>query len=686
MPGFDINRLLEEDEAVKGMDVPYRFGKAFDVNYSLSDGIWTKVDSGMVWLMKVTSSGAYSINFIFNKLYLPEGSGLYLYSDDGSMVYGPVTSKQNLESGVFLTDIIKGESAIMYLYVPENKKEDARLTISRIVHGYKNLYAGLFESGKGLGDSGDCEKDVECYSDWDNESKAVALVLLANGDELCSGSLLNNTAQNFRAYFLTAFHCADCDPKDGTISSDEEYDTENWMFRFHYKKTECDGSEVATYFTYTQDEIRAAWNTTDFILVEMQESPLFNQKLSFLGWDNSGDAPNEAICIHHPSGDVMKISFDDESPTSEFNNTHWLVDTWDIGNTEPGSSGSPLFNQNDRVVGQDHMGDLIAPICHEEKGTYFGKFSNSWTGDSTNTTRLSNWLDPCGTGVSTLNTIPSAYISGPDNVCTSNSTFTLHNKPASTSVTWSVSPGNRVTPSSGNGTNATFHGSCSNIGNAEITFTLSNACGNDTEISKDFVAAGPDPFDVELDVFTSDGDHANKYGGTWVLCPNSIYHIYLINNSSCSTSGYKWTLPPSLTKNYTYNNMISVNTNSNPGGNIIVKAQTCCSDCGSNVQILSDYVGTDYSCGYGYMSFTPNPTAGETTLELKTDNIKNITEGDIWKAEIFNQKMVMIHKTKRLQDKKYTINTSGWENGIYYVRVNIIDKGIVLSGKFVVER
>ena len=97
------------------MDVPYRFGKGFDVNYSLAYGKWIKVDSGRVWLMKVSSPGAYSINFIFNELSLPEGAELYLYSYDGSMVYGPVTSKQNLERKLYLTDIIKGESVILYL-------------------------------------------------------------------------------------------------------------------------------------------------------------------------------------------------------------------------------------------------------------------------------------------------------------------------------------------------------------------------------------------------------------------------------------------------------------------------------------------------------------------------------------------------------------------------------------------
>ena len=119
MPRFDVMPLLEEDEALLGMDLPYRFGKAFDVKYTLSDGIWTKVDSGSVWLMKITSSGASSLNFIFNELYLPEDAKLYIYNTDGSMVYGPITPIQNFENSFFLTDIVYGESVILYLYVPE---------------------------------------------------------------------------------------------------------------------------------------------------------------------------------------------------------------------------------------------------------------------------------------------------------------------------------------------------------------------------------------------------------------------------------------------------------------------------------------------------------------------------------------------------------------------------------------
>ncbi|MBA7533301.1 hypothetical protein ES705_25536 [subsurface metagenome] len=86
----------------------------------------------------------------------------------------------------------------------------------------------------------------------------------------------------------------------------------------------------------------------------------------------------------------------------------------------------------------------------------------------------------------------------------------------------------------------------------------------------------------------------------------------------------------------------------------------------------------------GFLSFFPNPATVEITMELKTDNIDTFTEGDKWEAEIFNRQMLLMHKTTRLEDKTYTINVSGWKEGIYYVRVKVKDQ--LVSGKFIVTR
>jgi len=114
--------------------------------------------------------------------------------------------------------------------------------------------------------------------------------------------------------------------------------------------------------------------------------------------------------------------------------SHWFVHI-DNGTLEHGSSGSPLFNENKKVIGQLHSGN---PGCNSDKRFWFGCFHRSWTGGGTNETRLSNWLDPTGTGAVTVNTSRSPTISGPDAVCPGSTvTFTVNNAP--TGYVWGCS-------------------------------------------------------------------------------------------------------------------------------------------------------------------------------------------------------------------------------------------------------
>jgi hypothetical protein len=127
----------------------------------------------------------------------------------------------------------------------------------------------------------------------------------------------------------------------------------------------------------------------------------------------------------------MKISFDNNSlvpnrnvlpwnnGTSSPVNTHWTVG-YDNGTIEGGSSGSPLFDQNYRVIGQLHGGASICPPVTE----YYGQFHKSWVGGGTNDSRLSNWLDNNNTNTSTLNSIPCVTVNFYNKTVTTNTTVT----------------------------------------------------------------------------------------------------------------------------------------------------------------------------------------------------------------------------------------------------------------------
>jgi len=428
MQKVDIQTLLEEDKKELNPNVPMRFGTALDVNLDInSSGEWFEIDSGRVWKLELSSDGAYSINMIFDKFYMPKGAELFIYSADYSMTFGPITYMQNNEINRFSTDLIKGNSAIIELYEPNTVKNKTILRIDKVIHGYKNLFNEYVISDPEH-DSENCNNDVDCpeFNAWHEQSDAVSLIILADGTRLCSGCLMNNTNTDFRSYFLTAFHCIDIgnphvinqqvwngwtwvwtDPDEGNgiLEGYEINEAQNWVFRYQYKSPSpvCNGNETmsddADFFSFSGSTFRAGWGNTDFALVEMNTTPPRGNRLFFAGYSRSTTGATSSVGIHHPKGDVMKISVETNAATAvvweDGANDHWRV-TFDDGTMEPGSSGSPLFDQNRRVVGQCHGIQGFNPsltFCQQRTIDY-GRFDISWTGNGASNNRLSDWLDP----------------------------------------------------------------------------------------------------------------------------------------------------------------------------------------------------------------------------------------------------------------------------------------------------
>ena len=399
MPGFDRAKVLAEDAANDpDKTKPWRFGYNYTVDLDLNNsGEWTELPNGdRIWRLTVRSSGAISINVIFDDFYLPIGSSIHMYNRDRSHLVGAYTDILNNSAHTLGTELVLGEEVTIEYLEPKSSKDLGRLHINTVTHGYRSLNLLAESILKGLNDSGACNIDVFCPlgNGWDDQIKSVGLVIV-NGNGGCTGALINNTAGDARPFFLTANHCL------GNPS--------NWFFRFnwHSLNPSCatttpsgDGPFLQTSFTST---LRASNGGSDFALVELNNPLPSDWDVFFAGWDRTDIVPNFTVGIHHPAGDIKKICRDDDVPTYDvFGGAQvWRIAEWEHGVTEPGSSGSPLFDHNKRIIGQLFGGEAACsnsnPTINNGRYDAYGRFASSWSGNSPNN-RLSNWLDPLNTG------------------------------------------------------------------------------------------------------------------------------------------------------------------------------------------------------------------------------------------------------------------------------------------------
>jgi len=389
---IDIESLIAEDDLeLKAKDIPLRFGIDIPTHFNLTNsGQWENLANGdRLWRLKIKSEGAFSLNFILKNFYLPRGARLFIFNEAHQFL-GSFTSLNNNIEKVFASSPLSGDAVTFELYEPNNVKSLSSFEISFVIHAYRNLFGMV----KNYGQSGNCNINVNCPqgADWQNQKRAVAMILTSNNTRICSGSMINNVRQDGTPYFLTANHCL-----SGATSN-------TWIFMFNYESPACIDVDGPTSQTVQGSVIRAKDSQSDFALLELNSIPPASYNVFYAGW-NAIDSPSDScVDIHHPSGDIKKITFDYDTVVSSGytgpGSDHWHVLSWDAGTTEGGSSGSPLFDKHKRIIGQLHGG--YASCSNPTEYDSFGKFAYSWNTGATPDKRLKDWLDPDGTGSLTL--------------------------------------------------------------------------------------------------------------------------------------------------------------------------------------------------------------------------------------------------------------------------------------------
>jgi len=389
MPTFDSEKLLKEDHDELFLK-PYRFAYIFDVDInSENDGIWVSDKKFNIWFVSIKSENAFSLSLTFQDFNLPKNSKLFVYNKDKSQIIGALTSENNNKYNILTIQHVAGDEIIIEYIEPKDVEFKSKISISEVSHDYRDILNTLSTKN-----SGSCEINVNCEEGtfWQDVKKAVVKFTYNHNKAtfLCTGTLISNIALTADPYLLTAEHC---------INNQEEANSA--IFYFNYEATYCDGTLGQTNMTMSGGILKATGTTLDFTLLQLNYLPPQSYYPYFAGWNSNDSVPENTTCIHHPAGDVKKISIDNNSPvTGNFDNyynlnTHWQILRWEKGATEGGSSGAPLFNSNKQIIGSLTGGEAK---CGNPVNDYFQKFSNSWNTYSDVNRQLKNWLDPYLTG------------------------------------------------------------------------------------------------------------------------------------------------------------------------------------------------------------------------------------------------------------------------------------------------
>lgn len=396
--------LQLKDTQSKNLNKKFRFAKSFDVDISPDNsGVWDSADGIRIWRVAIRSKGAYSLNIIFDRAILPTEASIFIYSPDHQILRGAFNANNEQSSGMLPIFPLPGDEIIVEYNEPATVSTPGELHISKVNHDYKNVIGS-----RPLGESGTCNMDVYCSdARLVNKEKQAVVQLVISGTDLCTGTLVNNTNRDKTPYLITAGHCI--------LSAKDAQQT---VLTFNYESPFCgkDGSTNGYVDqTMTGAILRARSDSLDFALVELEMLPPPEYRPYYAGWDHSKTVPASARSIHHPKGDVKKVSIDYDPPgtgsyssSGHLSNSFWWIKKWDIGTTEAGSSGGPLFNDANQVIGSLTGGTAT---CDHSTDDYFAMMAYQWSNSSLATGQLKKWLDPSNTGETKIEAM-DPYASG----------------------------------------------------------------------------------------------------------------------------------------------------------------------------------------------------------------------------------------------------------------------------------
>ena len=398
------SELLRIDESSKSA-LPQIIGKVYDTTFDVMKlARYDEVEEGRIYNLRIQINGVEGLILYFSAFFLPLDGFLCITGKEIDNSY-TFSYFNNPQGGSYSIPMTHGEYVTLRVFIPYDYSAEPHIILSGI---------GIIpKAEKGYGGSGSCEVNVNCNEglQWTNQRDAIVRILVRNVNSIywCTGTLINNARKDKTPYILTANHC-------GRGATKENLN--QWQFFFNYEASDCSQPAAEPELRLSVGGTKKAASDisttnlgSDFYLLTLNEGIPENVNAFFSGWSRLDQPSASGVCIHHPQGDIKKIStFTTPTISSSWetmSNSHWKV-SWSAtenghGVTEGGSSGCPLFNSNGLLMGTLTGGQSSCDSSNLNQPDYFGKFSAHWDlNGQADTLKLQPFLDPDQIGMTTL--------------------------------------------------------------------------------------------------------------------------------------------------------------------------------------------------------------------------------------------------------------------------------------------
>ncbi len=342
-----------------------------------------------VWSGAFRSPGATGVRLYLTALDLPKGAELYVYGRHGH-AFGPYTDKQ----GSFWTHTVAGDEIVLQLHLPlDAPAAKHAFRVESLTHMGNNYEFGYSPQKAFCSWNDSCILNAECENIPNGvapvqDGVAYLIFSAPGGTFICTGGLLNDTANSGTPFLLTANHCIS---SQSSASSLEAY----------FQWTVGCGASCGSQFNPPGSVPRtlganllAGSSNTDFTLMQLDQAAPAGS--TFLGWTTAAVANSAGTNLYrvsHPSGSPQAYSEQDVNTTAGTCSTlprgNFIYSDATLGDTEGGSSGSPVVNGSGQVVGQlfGACGASPSTTCDGDDRTVDGAFAVTFSS-------ISSYLDP----------------------------------------------------------------------------------------------------------------------------------------------------------------------------------------------------------------------------------------------------------------------------------------------------